>query len=148
MYPMTMLLDYLYNKFAVTFILSIIGVSIRVMVGNVNNRHRISIIKIVASTLFSTILMCAIGEYVEFIFSVYVLACVLMGMWSTKIISLASSSKFMGKVAKKLIKNIATPVTKTLADVLEDEEKEKQTKKKDNDTNATDGDNPKKENTE
>ena len=65
----TLLLDYLYSQFAVTFILSIVGVVIRVTVKTINNKDRVSIGKLIASTMFSTFLMCAVREYIHINFS-------------------------------------------------------------------------------
>ena len=72
--------------------------------------------------MFSTVLMCAVKDYIDIAFSVYVLTCVIVGMWSTKIISLVADSKFMGKVTKRLLKSIASPVADAVSDVLDEEE--------------------------
>lgn len=125
----TLLLDYLYSKFAVTFILCIIGVAIRLISTAVNNKQRVSRGKLIASTMFSTFLMCAIGEYIHINFSVYVFLCVVVGMWSTKIISLALDSKFMSKVTLKCLKKVASPVAKSISEALDDDTKDAAKKK-------------------
>lgn len=119
----TLLLDYLYSKFAVTFILCIIGVVIRILITTVNNKQIVSRGKLLASTLFSTILMCAIGEYIHITFSVYVLLCVVVGMWSTKIVSLALDSKFMSKFTLRCLDKVATPVAKSISEALDEDNK-------------------------
>ena len=119
-FTFTLLLDYLYHRFAITFILTIFGAVIKVIMNNVGNRQRISIGKVLASTMFSTILMCAIGEVIPFAFAVYVLVCVVVGMWSMNIITLAMNSKFMTKFISKYLTNIAGPVAKSLSDALDD----------------------------
>lgn len=124
----TLLLDYLYNKFAVTFILSIIGVSIREIVGNVNARQRIDISKVLASTVFTTIAMCALREYVNLSFSVYVLLCVVTSMWSPWIVSLVLNSKFMGAVLTKCIKKtLPEPISDTIEEIINEEEESENT---------------------
>ena len=67
--------------------------------------------------------MCAVKDYIDIAFSIYVLACVIIGMWSTRIISLVADSKFMGKVTKRLLKSIANPVADAVSDVLDEENK-------------------------
>ena len=119
----TLFLDYLYNRFAVTFVLSIIGVVIRVMHKNVNARQKIDIGKVIASAFFSTILMCAVSEYIEIVFSIYALICVIVGIWSNKLIQIVMDSNFMGKVVIKYIKKIATPVAESLEETLKEENK-------------------------
>lgn len=125
----TLLLDYLYSKFAVTFILCIIGVAIRLISTAVNNKQRVSRGKLIASTMFSTFLMCAVGEYIHINFSVYVFLCVVVGMWSTKIVSLALDNKFMSKVTLKCLNKVASPVAKSISEALDDDTKDAAKKK-------------------
>lgn len=121
-FTFTLLLDYIYNKFALTFLITILGVVIRTLMSNVSAKQKISIGKVLASTVFSTILMCAIRELIPFTFTVYVLVCVIVGMWSMKIVSLVMDSKFMTKFISKYLKSIAGPVAKSLSDALDDED--------------------------
>ena len=118
----TLLLDYIYNRFAVTLVLCSIGVFIKNIINDISYKRKVSIGKTVASSMFSTVLMCAVKDYIGIAFSVYVLTCVIVGMWSTKIISLVVDSKFMGKVTKRLLKSIASPVADAVSDVLDEEE--------------------------
>ena len=120
-FTFTLLLDYIYHRFSVTFILTMLGVVIRILMSNVNHKEKVNIGKVLASTMFSTILMCAISELVAFAFTVYVLVCVLAGMWSMKIVSLGLNSKFMTKILSKYLKSIAGPVAKSISDALEEE---------------------------
>lgn len=119
----TLLLDYLYSNFAVTFILSIIGVVIRLVVKNVGAKQRISIGRFVSSAVFSTILLCALRNYVDIDFSVYVFLCIVVGMWSPNIVSVVLDSKFMTNLLKKYLKGVSEPIAKSLSDALEDENK-------------------------
>lgn len=116
-FTFTLLLDYLYHRFSITFIITMLGVVIRILMSNVNLHQKVSIGKVIASTMFSTVLMCAVSELVPFSFTVYVLVCVIAGMWSMKIVSLGLNSKFMSKVLSRYIKSIAEPI----ADALEEE---------------------------
>ena len=126
----TLLLDYLYSKFAVTFILSIIGVVIRMIVNNVNSKQRVSTGRLIASTMFSTVLLCAIGEFAYINFSVYVLLCVIVGMWSTKLVSLVLDSKFMGKFTMKYLKRVSGTAAKSQTKALEEETESEDKKSK------------------
>lgn len=121
-FTFTLLLDYIYNKFALTFLIAILGVVIRTLMSNVSAKQKVSIGKVLASTVFSTILMCAIRELIPFTFTVYVLVCVIVGMWSMKIVSLVMDSKFMTKFISKYLKSIAGPVAKSLSDALDGED--------------------------
>ena len=121
-FTFTLLLDYIYNKFALPFLITILGVVIRTLMSNVSAKQKVSIGKVLASTVFSTILMCAIRELIPFTFTVYVLVCVIVGMWSMKIVNLVMDSKFMTKFISKYLKSIAGPVAKSLSDALDDED--------------------------
>ena len=139
----TLLLDYLYSNFAVTFILSIIGVVIRLVVKNVGAKQRISIGSFVASAVFSTILLCALRNYVDIDFSVYVFLCIVVGMWSPNIVSVVLDSKFMANLLKKYLKGVSEPIAKSLSDALEDENKKDTT----DNTNAIEDKSPDKKDT-
>lgn len=135
-FTFTLLLDYLYHRFSITFILTMLGVVIRILMSSVSSKQKVSIGEVLASTMFSTILMCAIAEAIQIAFTLYVLICVVAGMWNTKIVNLAMNSKFMTKLVTKYLKNIAGPVAKTLTDTLDDEnngvDKSKDDTKKEN----------------
>lgn len=118
----TLLLDYIYNRFAVTLVLCSVGVVIKNIINDISSKRKVSIGKTVASSMFSTVLMCAVRDYIDIAFSAYVLICLIVGMWSTKIVSLVADSKFMGKVTKRLLKSLANPVAEAVSDVLDEEE--------------------------
>lgn len=117
----TLFLDYLYSKFAVTFILCIVGVIIKVITTSVNKKQRVSIGKLIASTMFSTFLMCAVGEYIHINFSIYVLLSVVVGMWSTDLVALFLNSKFISNLTLKYLKTVAGPVAKSISEALDEE---------------------------
>ena len=119
----TLLLDYIYNRFAVTLVLCSVGVVIKNIINDISSKRKVSIGKTVASSMFSTVLMCAVRDYIDIAFSAYVLICLIVGMWSAKIVSLVADSKFMGKVTKRLLKSIANPVADAVSDVLDEENK-------------------------
>lgn len=119
----TLLLDYIYNRFAVTLVLCSVGVGIKNIINDFSYNRKVSIGKTVASSMFSTVLMCAVKDYIDIAFSVYVFTCVIVGMWGTKIISLVADSKFMGKVTARLLKSITNPVTDAVSNVLDEENK-------------------------
>lgn len=103
-FTFTLLLDYLYHRFSITFILTMLGVVIRILMSSVSSKQKVSIGEVLASTMFSTILMCAIAEAIQIAFTLYVLICVVAGMWNTKIVNLAMNSKFMTKLVTKYLK--------------------------------------------
>lgn len=128
-----LLLDYLYNRFAVTCILSIIGCSIRELAGSMSGKKRISIKKVIASTLFSTVVMCALGEYVNMVFSVYVLSCVFAGIWSSTLMNLAMNKKFVTKVTSTLFKTATDKALRAAGEAIDEYIESEDKKKRKND---------------
>lgn len=130
------LLEFLYKKFAVTFILCLVGSFIREVSITTKGKtsKMLSIKKIVTSTVFSTFLMCACSEYVDLPFSVYAIINVLCGMWGLAIVDLLITDNFLLKFLRKLIKKIASPLLKifveSVAEVAEEKQKEKENSKK------------------
>lgn len=134
----SLLLDYLYNNFAITFVFSLIGVSVGQIARNVSKNNAIKIKRVIASAVFSTVVLCAVNEYFKVSFSIYVLICMIVGIWSDRLLRLVTNSKFMTKFITNLFKKIATPVTTAISETLEESEKEKSDKKK----NTNKKDNP------
>lgn len=122
-----LLLDYLYNQFAVTFILSLVGASMReVFVTNKNRKNHIKISKLLMSAIFSTIVLCAVGGVYNLDFSVYVLVCVLFGLWSEQIISkIVLNKKFMSGFTIKFIKKLGGNVSEAFIETVDEEKKNK-----------------------
>lgn len=136
----TLLLDYVYRKFAVTFVICIFGVLAKTITTTMGTRNRISISKMIVSTMFSTVLMCAIGEFININFSLYVLLSVIIGMWSDSIISFALNGKFMKKVLFKYFKKTIGPVAESISDALNEEDEESEDKKQDENKKDTNND--------
>lgn len=131
----TVFLEYIYSKFAVTFILSIIGVSIREMLGNAksksDNKHtRIHLGKVITLTLFSTVVMCAAGDYIHVSFSIYVLLCILFGMWSRALIRIVTDNRFIKTFVVKFIGSISPPAGQSISDALDATEEDQNEERK------------------
>lgn len=117
-------LDYIYNRFAATFVLCIVGAAIKNITINAKHNEKISIGEIIISSIFSTALMCAIRDYIGMPFSVYVVASMIAGMWGAKFIALASDNVFMKKAAKTILKSVSNPVTNAVSNALDEENKD------------------------
>lgn len=128
--PISDFLEYLYDKFAVTFILCIVGVFIKECIGNVRRNKKFKVKRILSSVIVSTAIMCAIGSNLSLSFEWYALVNILFGAWSNSIASFVLSSKFMTKYIPKFLHNLANPIAKTIADVLEDDDNDKKDSKK------------------
>ena len=127
------LLEFLYTKFAVTFILCLIGSWIREALKAYPSKKEesiktqiVNIGRMATSTIFSTFLMCACADYVELQFSIYAIICVLCGMWGLAIVNVVMSGKFLSNsdILKKITDPIIQGAIKTVSKELEEQQKE------------------------
>lgn len=144
------LLEYLYKKFAVTFVLCLMGAFLKQSTLSTKKVNKIRIADIFSPTIFSTILICAISDYLKVSFSVYTVICLLIGMWGSTLFKLFLNAEFMKRLVKIFLKNISGPLAKgakELAEELEEEEqKEKNNEESDNkDSSKSDKSNNKEE---
>ena len=119
---LSLLLEYLYNKFAVTFILCLIGAFLKQSTLNSSSRKvsKLKISSLLSPAIFSTVLICAISEYLEVSFSVYAVICVLAGMWSSILLKLFLNINIIKKFIAMFLKNIAGPLSKYSEDIVEE----------------------------
>jgi len=142
---LNILLEYLYKRFVVTFLLCLVGAFIK----ESTVTGKISFTKILSSTIFSSVLICVLMDYVEVPFSLFAAITILVGMWSSSLIKLFLNLKFIQSLGKTLIKNISGPAAKVLERMAEEAEnieeklereakrnaeKEKEEKEKDDDS--------------
>ena len=133
------LLEFLYNQFAVTFIFCLVGSWIREATRSVTSKDKeskmLSIKRIVTSTMFSTFLMCACAEYIDLPFSVYAIASVFCGMWGLVIVKITMNGKFITKFFASMAKKFTVPLIKSAvesaSEIIEEQSKDDQKQTKD-----------------
>ena len=139
------LLEFLYNRFAVTFLLCMIGSITREMFLPTKKKKSqlLNIKKIVTSTVFSTFLMCTFADYIDLTFSAYAVLSILCGIWGLIIVQIAVNENFVQKLllkfAEKLPESLAKAAAQSASETIcpccedkdeDDSEKESNTKKK------------------
>lgn len=132
----TMLLEYLYKKFAVTFILCLIGSFIKDSTGKDTKLKRLDPKRILSSAVFASVLMCAVVDYVNMPFSIYIAVTVIAGIWSPRILDMVLNIKFMKRVFKNLFKSVSDPVAKAVGQAVDDMDKEDNDKKDEDDESS------------
>lgn len=120
---LSLFLEYLYKKFAVTFILCLIGAFLKQSTLNSRKAKKINLVSLFSPTIFSTIILCAIIDYVDMNFSIYAVVCVLIGMWSSILLKLFLDTNFIKKVVAIILKKISGPLSKYSDEIIEDIEK-------------------------
>jgi hypothetical protein len=124
------LLEFLYNRFAVTSLFCAFGSFIREVFRSTKSKESkmLDIKKIATSTVFSTFLMCACAEYIDLPFSVYAIASIICGMWGLVIINLVLNGKFISKLFINISKKVTDPIVKsaveTASEVMEQQNNE------------------------
>lgn len=116
---LSILLEYLYKKFMVTFVLCLIGAIIRESLNTVK-LTKIDIKKLLASVVLSSVIMCAIIDYVTIPFSIYAVVCVIFGIWSQTLIKLVMHTKFMTLIIARLFKKFKDPVIEEVLDTIDE----------------------------
>lgn len=114
------LLNYLYNDFAVSFVICLCGSIIRDMLNSYKNNTKINIKKIIIYGKFSTILLCAVRAYIDIEFNIYIFICILAGMWSDSIVNFFTNSKIMLFLLNRILKNIDDPISKAVSDATDE----------------------------
>lgn len=128
------LLEFLYNRFAVTFLLCTLGSFTReiFLPAKKKKSQLLDIKRIVTSTVFSTFLMCTLADYIDLTFSAYAVLSILCGIWGLMIVQLAVNENFLQKLllkfAEKLPESIAKSAAKsaseTICECCKDKDKE------------------------
>lgn len=134
------LLDYILNRFLVVFAIVFFGSLVKDVYDTFINLSPISIKRILISSLFGTVVLCAVVESVKLSISAFVLVCFLSGVWSFKILEYMMSWKFVKVLIKNIFKSTKTVIGDAVSETLEDlndEESSEEKSKALNDKNDT-----------
>ena len=120
------LLEYLYKRYIVTFLLCLVGAFIKESTMSTAKVKKISILKILSPSIFSSVLICALSDYMKVPFGVYTGICIVTGMWSYPLVKLFLSIKFIKQILRAALANIGGALGRKLTDISEDYFKEKE----------------------
>ena len=123
-----LLLEYLYDKFVVTFILCLIGGIIRETASTAMKQKQMNAKRMMASVVLASALMCALVDYVKVPFSIYTIICILVGTWAPVLLKLIMNTKIMMKLVSNIAANMKDPIAKgistTINELDEDENRD------------------------
>lgn len=123
-----LLLEYLYDKFVVTFILCLIGGIIRETASTAMKQKQMNAKKMMASVVLASALMCALVDYVKVPFSIYAIICILVGIWAPVLLKLIMNTNIMMKLVSNIAANMKDPIAKgistTINELDEDENRD------------------------
>lgn len=134
------LLEYLYKRYIVTFLLCLVGAFIKESTMSTAKVKKISISRILSPSIFSSVLICALSDYMKVPFGVYTGICILAGMWSYPLVKLFLNVKFIQHVIKSGLAKLGGSLGKKLSEISEEYyneeiEKAKKSKKSKNNQN-------------
>lgn len=127
-----LLLEYIYNRFLVPFILVLLG-SVLAEVLSHRKRTKVNITHLLSNAIIFTIFTAALSTAQKNItFEAYVAICVLVGIfsWKFKLIKLLFDKTLMLSIIGKLLKMCTEPMAKAASITLEEIEKSESSKKK------------------
>lgn len=153
-YSIDMLLEFLYDKFAFTFVFCLFGSIVKEYISfkntkkDSNNKKFFNIGKSIIVAAFSTIMMCAATEYIDFHIGIYVLLSMLLGLWGYDIIMCLINENLLRNFLSSLAKHVTNPLLKSVAEstsetIKEDEEKDSSETKKEDDKKESSNENKK-----
>lgn len=125
------LLNYMYNDFAITFVMCLCGALIKDVFETYKNTTKINVRNIILTSIFTTIVLCAIRVSIDIQFNVYILVCVVSGMWGDAIVNVFTNSEIMIIFFKKIVKTINNPLSDAIDDTIKELEKEEDKDHKD-----------------
>lgn len=123
-FSMNTITSYVYT-YTLTFVVCFLGCFVKDLYDTVKKNTRINIIKIFISAIFVSITICAVNEYIEMKFPVYIFISFFSGLWGFVILENAFNLKLVLIVVKNIFKRISNPITKGVSDSIEEINKEK-----------------------
>ena len=124
------LLGYISNL-SLTFVIAICGAFTKEVYNAKKNQSKISILRLIASSLLCSIVMTAVAEYIESInFGVFALICYIFGMWAFPVIDLLMNTKYIAIAVKDILKELKNPLLKGTANAIDYIRKEIKEEKK------------------
>lgn len=96
------LLDFLYDEFAITFVVCCLGLIIKESTLSVKQRKLISIPRVILGTLFAAIVACALNDKLKLPLATYILFCLVLGIWSKSLLDIITNGKIVGALIKAI----------------------------------------------
>lgn len=123
------LLYYIYNRFAVTFLMCFLGVLISQVLNIISSDFKkiapVNVFSMSLQSVLVTVVMCSAQDYIEIkSFNTYVLCCVVMGIWSPVIIRVITNVKILKKFIINMSKKMKDPIIKAVGETIDQIEDE------------------------
>ena len=128
-YDLQIILSYAFS-FLLIFIMAFVGSLCKeIRDKNITNEAKIRIVHVIISSIFISIIICAINSYMPMKFPLLVLTSFILGMWSTKIFDVVFNFKLMFIIIKNIFKQLSNPVMKGAGEAMQEIQDESNKKK-------------------
>lgn len=133
------LLDYVYNRFAVTYFMCFLGVIIghilKIASKDLKQIAPANALSLALQGVLITVIMCALQDFIEIkSFNMYVLCCIFLGIWSPVVIEILTSMRIIKKFIVNFGKKAKDPVISAVSETINQIDKENEKNKKDKDS--------------
>jgi hypothetical protein len=119
-FTLALLIDYLYNKFLMAFVISLLGAFTRDVMDTYKNLSKINISKVVCSSIFSSVILSAIIDIVNWNFSVHVVVCFFTGLWSHKLLEFVMDWNIVKTFLVNILKNTKGTVAQSISETIKE----------------------------
>lgn len=126
-YDLQIILSYVFS-FLLIFIMAFVGSLCKEIHDNANEA-KIRIVHAIISSIFISIIICAINSYMPMKFPLLVLTSFVLGMWSTKIFDVVFNFKLMFIIIKNIFKQLSNPIMKGAGEAMQEMQDESNKKK-------------------
>lgn len=148
------LLYYVYNRFAVTYLMCFLGVItgkvLSIFSSNFKKLEPIGVLQMALQGALVTVIMCALQDFINIeSFNMYVLLCVFIGIWSPTVVKIITNMKILQRFIVNISKRVKDPIIKAIgdtADQLELGEEDTKLKEDENESNNSNSETEKENN--
>ena len=83
----------------------------------------------VASVVVASTIMCVVADNIKISFTIYIVLCMVIGLWAEQILNLIMNTKFMIRLLKKITSSMKDPLVKSISSTIDEMEKEEEQNK-------------------
>lgn len=120
----SLLWNYFVNRFAIIFLLVMVGAFIHDIYDTMKNQTIINIKGIIISSIVGTAVIAAAIECFQPSIGVLVLICLMVGIWGYKLLDIIMNWNVVRSLLRNILKNSKNAVGEAIADTMDDLSKE------------------------
>lgn len=112
------------SNYLLAFIVSMLGAFSNDAMIALKKQRKMNLLRIIIPSIFSAFLLCALEDYFNVSFQIYMFICFFFGMWSFNLLKVCTNSKIILIFAKNLFKILKDPISKSVSETIVEMEKD------------------------